>query len=66
MYPPVALGQLRVSSSDFALGAQLVVPAGAIMWIPHHSMQNVSYNWDQPEKFLPGEMLPEKERCQFV
>ncbi len=56
MYPPVALGQLRISSSDFALGAKLVIPAGAIMWIPHHSVQNVSFNWDQPEEFLPGEM----------
>ena len=56
MYPPVGIGQLRVSySHDITLGGQLNVPAGTVLWVPHHSIQNVSYNWDSPEKFQPGE-----------
>lgn len=55
MYPPVAIGQLRVSySHDIALGGQLIIPAGTVIWVPHHSIQNVSFNWDEPKKFLPG------------
>ena len=55
MYPPVAIGQMRVSySHDIVLGGQLSVPAGTVLWVPHHAMQNVSFNWDEPEKFLPG------------
>ena len=55
MYPPVAIGQLRVSySHDITLGGQLSIPAGTVLWVPHHSIQNVSFNWDEPQKFLPG------------
>ena len=25
------------------------------MQIPHHAIQNVSFNWDDHDKFLPGE-----------
>ena len=56
MYPPVAIGQLRVSySHDITLGGQLNVPAGTVLWVPHHSIQNVSFNWDEPQIFQPGE-----------
>ena len=59
MYPPVAIGQMRVSySHDITLGGQLSIPAGTVLWVPHHSIQNVSFNWDQPQKFLPGEPTP--------
>ncbi len=62
MYPPVAIGQLRVSySHDITLGGQLSVPAGTVLWVPHHSIQNVSFNWDEPQKFQPGE-----PRCSVV
>lgn len=55
MYPPVGIGQLRVSySHDITLGGQLSIPAGTVLWVPHHSIQNVSFNWDEPQKFLPG------------
>ena len=56
MYPPVAIGQVRVSAShDITLGGRLRLPAGTVMWVPHHAIQNASFNWDQPAKFLPGE-----------
>ena len=25
------------------------------MQVPHHAIQNVSFNWDDHDKFLPGE-----------
>ena len=55
MYPPVSVGQVRVSNThDITLGGRLHIPAGTAIWVPHHAMQNVSYNWDEPEKFKPG------------
>jgi cytochrome P450 len=55
MYPPVAVGQVRVATShDITLGGRLRLPAGTVMWVPHHAIQNASFNWDQPDKFLPG------------
>ena len=56
MYPPVGIGQMRVSySHDITLGGKLSIPAGTVLWVPHHSIQNVSFNWDEPQKFTPGE-----------
>ena len=55
MYPPVGIGQMRVShSQDITLAGRLHVPAGTVLWVPHHAIQNVSFNWDDPDKFLPG------------
>ena len=55
MYPPVSIGQLRVSHShDITLAGRLLIPAGTVMWVPHHAIQNVSFNWDEPHKFKPG------------
>lgn len=56
MYPPVGIGQVRISTShDIMLADQLHIPAGTCIWVPHHAMQNASFNWDDPDKFLPGE-----------
>ena len=55
MYPPVAFGQMRVSfKHDLVLAGRLTIPKGTLLWVPHHSLQNVSFNWDDPDKFLPG------------
>ena len=55
MYPPVGIGQMRVSySHDITLAGRLHIPAGTVMWVPHHAIQNVFFNWDDPETFLPG------------
>lgn len=55
MYPPVAIGQLRVCySHDITLAGRLHIPAGTIMWMPHHAIQNASFNWDDADKFIPG------------
>ena len=56
MYPPVSVGQVRVSNThDMTLGGRLHIPAGTAIWVPHHAIQNVSFNWDEPEIFKPGE-----------
>ena len=59
MYPPVGIGQIRVSHShDLVLcGGALTVPRGTLLWMPHHAMHNTSANWDQPHSFLPGQPL---------
>ncbi|CAL5224619.1 g7335 [Coccomyxa viridis] len=58
MYPPVGIGQIRVAEKhDIVLGGKLHIPAGTIMWIPHHAIQNVSFNWDDHDKFLPERWL---------
>lgn len=56
MYPPVGLGQLRVNPKrDLTLaGGRLAIPAGTVVWVPHHAMHNAEHNWDQPTEFLPG------------
>lgn len=60
MYPPVGIGQIRVSHShDLVLcGEKLAIPRGTLLWVPHHAMHNAATNWDLPSKFLPGEMGP--------
>ena len=64
MYPPVGIGQMRVSySHDITLGGKLSIPAGTVLWVPHHSIQNVSFNWDEPQKFTPGEP---RVNCRFL
>ncbi len=56
MYPPVGLGQVRVCHThDLMLcGGKLFVPKGTALWVPHHGMHNTKHNWEEPEKFLPG------------
>lgn len=55
MYPPVAIGQVRVSNThDITLGGRLHIPAGTAIWVPHHAIQNVSFNWDDADMFKPG------------
>ncbi len=57
MYPPVGIGQIRVSHShDITLAGRLHIPAGTQIWVPHHAIQNVSFNWDDADKFKPGMM----------
>ena len=38
MYPPVGLGQIRISHRhDLQLaGGRLRVPRGTVLWVPHH------------------------------
>lgn len=56
MYPPVGVGQTRVCANrDTMVGGRLLLPAGTIVTVPHHTLHNVSFNWDAPDKFLPGE-----------
>ena len=57
MYPPVGIGQIRVSHEDITLAGQLTLPAGTAIWVPHHALQNTSFNWDSPSLFLPGRAL---------
>ena len=55
MYPPVGVGQVRVSfQHDLVLAGKLAVPKGTLLWVPHHGLQNVSFNWDEPDRFQPG------------
>ena len=58
MYPPVGAGQVRISDRDLSLAnGRLFVPAGTMLWVPHHSLQNAEHNWEEPEKFLPERWL---------
>ena len=55
MYPPVGIGQIRTARKhDITLAGKLHVPRGTLLWVPHQALQNVSFNWDQPNQFLPG------------
>jgi len=54
MYPPVAVGQIRVSSRDLSLAGQLTLPAGTALWVPTAALHMAAHNWPQPEAFLPG------------
>jgi cytochrome P450 len=58
MYPPVGAGQVRISDRDLSLAnGRLFVPAGTMLWVPHHSLQNATHNWEEPEKFVPERWL---------
>ena len=58
MYPPVGIGQAKVCAArDTRLGG-LLLPAGTLIATPHHTIHNVSFNWDTPQEFLPGECSP--------
>ena len=51
-------GQVRVSTThDITLAGRLRLPAGTVLWVPYHAIQNVSFNWDRPKDFLPGEII---------
>ena len=55
MYPPVAVGQIRIAwGHDITLAGRLHLPAGTAVWVPHQAIQTASFNWDSPEKFMPG------------
>lgn len=54
MYPAIGVGQLRLVAADTVLAGHLKVPAGVVLWVPHHGIQNSSLNWDKPHTFLPG------------
>ncbi len=60
MFPPVGVGQIRVSHThDLVLcNGKLTVPRSTLIWVPHHSMHNAAHNWDEPDRFLPGARLP--------
>ena len=59
MYPPVGIGQGRVCTRhDTVVGGHLRLPAGTCIAMPHHTIHNASFNWDDHDKFLPG-----KEMC---
>jgi cytochrome P450 len=65
MYPPVGAGQVRISDRDLSLAnGRLFVPAGTMLWVPHHSLQNAEHNWDEPEKFQPERWLV--AGCEFA
>lgn len=56
MYPPVGIGQARVCAShDTIVGGHLHLPASTFIAMPHHTIHNASFNWDLPDKFMPGE-----------
>lgn len=56
MYPPVGIGQGRVCQNhDTIVGGHLHLPAGTCIAMPHHTIHNASFNWDDHDKFLPGE-----------
>lgn len=58
MYPPVGAGQVRVSDRDLSLAdGRLFVPAGTMLWVPHHSLQNAAHSWEEPERFAPERWL---------
>ena len=54
MFPPVAIGQARLVSTDLKLAGGFCLPAGAAALVPHHAMHSTSFNWDKPNEFLPG------------
>ena len=67
MYPPVGIGQVRISNShDITLADRLHIPAGTCIWVPHHAIQNASFNWDDPTKFMPGALRGLLHACSYV
>ena len=67
MYPPVGVGQVRVSHThDLRLAAgRLVVPRGTLIWVPHHAMHNARHNWNEPDSFRPERWL-ETPGCEYA
>ena len=58
MYPPVGIGQVRAARRhDITLAGKLHLPRGTLLWVPHHAIHNVSFNWPEPQRFLPGALL---------
>ncbi|DBA86903.1 hypothetical protein WJX79_003539 [Trebouxia sp. C0005] len=55
LFPVVGSGTTRRNlEKDMWLGGgKLFVPKGVLLWIPMHAVQNVSANWDEPDKFQP-------------
>ena len=55
LFPVVGSGTTRRNlDQDMWLGGgKLLVPKGVLVWIPTHAIQNISANWDEPDKFQP-------------
>jgi len=55
LFPVVGSGTTRRNlEKDMWLGGgKLFVPKGVLLWVPMHAVQNVSANWDEPDKFQP-------------
>ena len=56
MHPAIGVGQVRVCAVDTDFAGHLKLPAGTVLWMPHHAIQNSHLNWDQPESFKPGQL----------
>ena len=54
LYPPVGAGQVRLVNQGMTLHSGVEVPAGAIIWVPHHGLHTSSRNWDNSKEFIPG------------
>ena len=54
MYPPLGLGQIRISENDVTIGKKLRIPKGTLVWVPHHGIMNTQLNWEEPTRFNPG------------
>lgn len=55
LYPPVGAGQVRLVNQAITLHCGLEVPAGAIIWVPHHGLHTSSRNWSNSKDFIPGD-----------
>ena len=55
MHPAIGVGQLRVCTTDTNLAGHMMLPAGTVLWMPHHAIQNSHLNWDKPDSFVPGQ-----------
>lgn len=54
VYPPVGIGQIREAMTDVSLAGKLQIHAGILVWVSHYAMHNCRSNWEEPEKFKPG------------
>lgn len=58
LYPAVGIGHFRVNFlQDLTLAGQLRIPKGGAIWLASHALHNASFNWDDPDAFLPGRVL---------
>lgn len=64
MYPPLGLGQIRISQNDVTLGRRLRIPKGTLIWVPHHGIMNTELNWENPTQFSPGKPRFKLKRWQ--